>query len=67
MPTLKVNLVLAASVRQILESQRTVLLTLAVTLVVSVAMSLAVSTVNVVRFVREQQATALRSRVGTGG
>jgi hypothetical protein len=66
MPTLKVNLVLAASVRQILESQRAVLLTLVAALVVSVGMSLAVSTVNAVRFVREQ-AAAFKSRVGTGG
>jgi hypothetical protein len=63
MPTLKVTLVFAASVRQILESQRAVLLTLVATLVASVAMSLAVSTVTAVRFVRE----ALRSGAGTGG
>jgi len=37
------------------------------TLLVSVAMSLAVSTVTAVRFVREQQAAALKTRVGTGG
>ncbi|MGH7317078.1 MAG: hypothetical protein ACREJS_12535 [Candidatus Rokuibacteriota bacterium] len=67
MPTLKVNLVFAASVRQILESQRAVLLTLVATLLVSVAMSLAVSTVTAVRFVREQQAAAFKNRVGTGG
>jgi len=67
MPTLKVNLVFAASVRQILESQRAVLLTLVATLLVSVAMSLAVSTVTAVRFVREQQAVALKTRAGTGG
>jgi hypothetical protein len=67
MPTLKVDLVFAASVRQILESQRAVLLTLVATLLVSVAMSLAVSTVMAVRFVREQQAEALRMRMGTGG
>lgn len=67
MPTLKVDLVFAASVRQILENQRTVLLTLVATLLVSVAMSLAVSTVTAVRFVREQQAAALRARAGTGG
>jgi hypothetical protein len=67
MPTLKVHLVFAASVRQILESQRTVLLTLVATLLVSVAMSLAVSTVTAVRFVREQQAAALKTRAGTGG
>ena len=67
MPTLKVNLVFAASVRQILESQRAVLLTLVATLLVSVAMSLAVSTVTAVRFVREQQAAALKARAGTGG
>src|SRR5216683_3106632 len=67
MPTLKVDLVFAASVHQILESQRAVLLTLVATLLVSVAMSLAVSTVTAVRFVREQQAAALKTRVGTGG
>jgi len=67
MPTLKVNLVFAASVRQILESQRAVLLTLVATLLVSVGMSLAVSTVIAVRFVREQQAVAFKTRVGTGG
>ena len=67
MPTLKVNLVLAASVRQILGSQRAVLLTLVATLVVSVATSLAVSTVNAVRFVREQRVAALGNQLGTGG
>jgi hypothetical protein len=67
MPTLKVNLVLAGSVRQILESQRAVLLTLVAALLVSVAMSLAVSTVTAMRFVREQAVVALKSRVGTGG
>lgn len=67
MPTLKVNLVFAASVHQILESQRAVLLTLVATLLVSVGMSLAVSTVTAVRFVREQQAAALKNRAGTGG
>jgi len=67
MPTLKVDLVFAASVRQILENQRAVLLTLVATLLVSVAMSLAVSTVTAVRFVREQQEAALRTRAGTGG
>jgi hypothetical protein len=67
MPTIKVDLVFAASVRQILENQRAVLLTLVATLLVSVAMSLAVSTVTAVRFVREQQAAALRTRAGTGG
>jgi hypothetical protein len=67
MPTLKVNLVHAASVRQILGGQRAVLLTLVATLVVSVAASLAVSTVNAVRFVREQQAAALGTQAGTGG
>lgn len=67
MPTLKVDLVFAASVRQILESQRAVLLTLVATLLVSVGMSLAVSTVTAVRFVREQQAAALKTRAGTGG
>ncbi len=67
MPTLKVDLVFAASGRQILESQRAVLLTLVATLLVSVGMSLAVSTVTAVRFVREQQAVALKTRAGTGG
>jgi hypothetical protein len=67
MPTLKVDLVFAASVRQILENQRAVLLTLVATLLVSVAMSLAVSTVTALRFVREQQAAALKTRAGTGG
>ena len=67
MPTLKVNLVFAASVRQILEGQRAVLLTLVATLLVSVAMSLAVSTITAVRFVREQQAADLKTRIGTGG
>jgi hypothetical protein len=55
MPTVRVNLVYAGSVRQILEGQRAVLLTLGATLLVSLAMSLAVSTVVAVRFVREQQ------------
>lgn len=67
MPTLKVDLVFAASVRQILESQRAVLLTLVATLLVSVAMSLAVSTVTALRFVREQEAAALKARARTGG
>ena len=67
MPTLKVDLVFAASVRQILESQRAVLLTLVAALLVSVAMSLAVSTVTALRFVREQEAAAPKMRVGTGG
>jgi hypothetical protein len=67
MPTLKANLVFAASVRHILESQRAVLMTLVATLLVSVGMSLAVSTVTAVRFVREQQAAVFKSRVGTGG
>ena len=67
MPTLKVHLVFAASVRQILEGQRAVLLTLVATLLVSVAMSLAVSTITAVRFVREQQAAELKTRIGTGG
>jgi hypothetical protein len=66
MPTLKVSLVHSASVRQILEGQRAVLLTLVATLLASVAMSLAVSTVTAVRFVREQQA-AVGSHIGTGG
>jgi hypothetical protein len=56
MPTLRVNLVYAGSVRQILEAQRAVLLTLGATMLVSLAMSLAVSTVVAVRFVREQAA-----------
>jgi hypothetical protein len=67
MPTLRVNLVFAASVRQILESQRAVLLTLVATLLFSVGMSLAVSTVTAVRFVREQQTAELKMRMGTGG
>jgi hypothetical protein len=67
MPTLKVDLVFAASVRQILENQRAVLLTLVATLLVSVGMSLAVSTVTALRFVREQQTAALKTRAGTGG
>ncbi|MGH7384389.1 MAG: hypothetical protein ACREKG_04345 [Candidatus Rokuibacteriota bacterium] len=67
MPTLRVSLVFAGSVRQILESQRAVLLTLVATLLVSVGMSLAVSTVVAIRFVREQQAAMFKSRVGTGG
>jgi hypothetical protein len=67
MPTLKVNLIFAASVRQILESQRAVLLTLVATLLVSVGMSLAVSTVTAVRFVREQQAAVLKTHAGAGG
>ncbi len=58
MPTVRVNLVYAGSVRQILEGQRAVLLTLGATLLVSLAMSLAVSTVVAVRFVREQQAAS---------
>jgi hypothetical protein len=58
MPTVRVNLVYAGSVRQILEAQRAVLLTLGATLLVSLAMSLAVSTVVAVRFVREQQAAS---------
>ena len=64
MPTLRVNLVLLGSVRQILEAQRAVLLTLGATLLVSLAMSLAVATVVAVRFVREQQAaeTAAKTR-----
>jgi len=59
MPTVRANLVYAGSVRQILEGQRTVLLTLGATLLVSLALSLAVSTVVAVRFVREQQAAAV--------
>jgi hypothetical protein len=56
MPTLHVNLVFAASVRQILEGQRAVLLTLGATLLVSLGTSLALSTVVAIRFLREQQA-----------
>ena len=67
MPTLRVRLIFAASVRQILESQRAVLLTLVATLLGSVGLSLAVSTVVAIRFVRDQQTAALKSRVGTGG
>jgi hypothetical protein len=59
MPTVRANLVYAGSVRQILEGQRTVLLTLGATLLVSLALSLAVSTVVAVRFVREQEAAAV--------
>jgi hypothetical protein len=58
MPTLKVNLVFAASVRQILEGQRAVLLTLGATLLVSLGTSLALSTVVAIRFLREQQGEA---------
>jgi hypothetical protein len=58
MPTVRVNLVYAGSVRQILEAQRAVLLTLGATLLVSLAMSLVVSTVAAIRFVREHQAEA---------
>ena len=62
MPTLKVNLVYAASVRQILENQRAVLLTLGATLLVSLATSLALSTAVAMRFVREQrEAVAVQS------
>ena len=56
MPTLKVNLVFAASVRHVLEGQRAVLLTLGATLLVSLGTSLALSTVVAIRFLREQQA-----------
>ncbi len=56
MPTLRVNLVYAGSVRQILEAERAVLLTLGATMLVSLVMSLAVSTVVAVRFAREQAA-----------
>jgi hypothetical protein len=59
MPTVRVNLVFAVTVRQILEGQRAVLLTLGATLLVSLGTSLALSTVVAVRFVREQ-----RERVG---
>ncbi len=62
MPTVRANLVYAGSVRQILEGQRTVLLTLGATLLVSLALSLAVSTVVAVRFVREQQAAAVTGK-----
>ncbi len=55
MPTLRVNLIYAASVRQILENQRAVLLTLGATLLVSLGTSLALSTAVAVRFVREQR------------
>jgi hypothetical protein len=55
MPTLQVNLVFAAPVRQILEGQRAVLLTLGATLLVSLVTSLALSTVVAIRFLREQQ------------
>ena len=41
--------------RQILEGQRAVLLTLGATLLVSLATSLALSTVVAIRFLREQQ------------
>ena len=67
MPTLKVDLVFAASVRQILENQRAVLLTLVATLLVSVAMSLAVSTVTAVRFVREQRGGRAQNARGNRG
>jgi hypothetical protein len=68
MPTVRVNLVFATSVRQILEGQRAVLLTLGATLLVSLGTSLAVSTVVAVRFVREQQAdAALKSGVVARG
>ena len=55
MPTLRVNLIYAASVRQILENQRAVLLTLGATLLVSLATSLALSTAVAMRFLREQR------------
>jgi hypothetical protein len=55
MPTVRVNLVFAVSVRQILEGQRAVLLTLGATLLVSLGTSLALSTVVAVRFVREER------------
>jgi hypothetical protein len=58
MPTLRVNLVFAASVRHILEGQRSVLLTLGATLLVSLGTSLALSTVVAIRFLREQQGEA---------
>jgi hypothetical protein len=64
MPTLQVNLIYAASVRQILENQRAVLLTLGATLLVSLATSLALSTAVAVRFVREQrEAPGVQSHV----
>jgi hypothetical protein len=68
MPTVRVNLVFAASVRQILEAQRAVLLTLGATLLVSLGTSLALSTVVAVRFVREQrEGTRLESGVVARG
>ena len=68
MPTVKVSLVFAASVRQILEGQRAVLLTLGATLLVSLGTSLALSTVVAIRFLREQQAEApIESRVVARG
>ena len=68
MPTLKVNLVFAATVRHILEGQRAVLLTLGATLLVSLGTSLALSTVVAVRFVREQrEGTRLESGVVARG
>jgi len=68
MPTLQVNLVFAASVRQILEGQRAVLLTLGATLLVSLGTSLALSTVVAIRFLREQQVeTPIESRVVARG
>jgi hypothetical protein len=68
MPTVRVNLVFAVSVRQILEGQRAVLLTLGATLLVSLATSLALSTVVAVRFVREQgEGARLESGVAARG
>ena len=68
MPTLQVNLVFAAPVRQILEGQRAVLLTLGATLLVSLVTSLALSTVVAIRFLREQQVEIpIESRVVARG
>ena len=68
MPTLQVNLVFAASVRQILEGQRAVLLTLGATLLVSLGTSLVLSTVVAIRFLREQQVEIpIESRVVARG
>jgi len=55
-------------VRQILEGQRAVLLTLGATLLVSLGTSLALSTVVAIRFLREQQVeTPIESRVVARG
>src|SRR4029079_11201201 len=55
MATLRVYPISPASVRQILENQRAVLLTLGATLLVSLATSLALSTAVAMRFLREQR------------